>query len=190
MLPDHFLQRKTAVLSKQDKSAIGKWDKKIIPLCKKINSKEKFYTTSSCSGRILLMIEQNKKSPNLFIKVWHDKISFKELKKELKKIIKTKKDNLIKFKLEQPIIHIACKDLDSASKFLEKAKHIGFKHSGILAYGKNIILELNSTEKLEFPIIKNKKKLVNDEFLKMIAKISNEKLEKGWKKIEKLSKLL
>jgi len=184
---NNFQQRKKAILSKLDKSSIGKWDEKIIPLCDKLNSSENFYTTSSCSGRIVLMIEQDKKAKNLFLKVWHDKISFKELKESL---IKIQTKELIKFKLEPPILHLACKDLDSASEFLEKAKHIGWKRSGILTYKKNIILELNSTEKLEFPIIKDKRILVDDEFLKLIVELSNKKLEKGWKKIKKLKKLV
>ena len=133
------------------------------------------------------MIEQEKKSPNLFIKVWHDKISFSELKENL---IKIKNKDLIKFKVEPPILHLACKDLNCASDFLEKAKHIGWKRSGILTYKKNIILELNSTEKVEFPIFNQERILVDDEFLKLIVEESNKKLEKGWDKIENLKKVI
>ena len=181
-----FFQRKSAVLSKLDKSSVGKWDEKIISLCKKINSKEDFYTTSSCSGRVVLMLDKEKKSSNLFLKVWHNSVSFVELKSFLKEI--SGKD-LIKFKVEPPILHVACKNLESASKLLEKAKSIGWKRSGINALGKNIILELNSTERLEFPIIKDGRMLVGDEFLKLIVKQANEKLKRGWLKIEKLKKI-
>ena len=191
MARDNFLQRKKDILKKSDKSSIGGWDKKISHLCNKINKSKYFYTTSSCSGRIILMVEQEKKGEGLFLRVWHDKINFEELKESLNEISKKIfKNKIIKFKLEQPIIHVACKDLKSASEFLEKAKHIGFKRSGILTAGKNIILELNSTEKLEFPIIKGKKVLVDNEFLKLVVKLSNEKLERGWMKIKKLEKLI
>jgi tRNA wybutosine-synthesizing protein 3 len=184
---DFFSQRKSAILSKIDKSSIGKWDKKILPLCKKINKSEEFYTTSSCSGRIVLMLDKKKKSPNLFLKVWHDEISFEELREILEKI--TKKD-LVKFKLEPPILHVACRELESASELLEKAKSIGFKRSGILVAGKNIVLELNSTERLEFPILSKKRLLVDEGFLKLIVKQANEKLKRGWEKIEKLEKTI
>jgi len=183
---DRFLQRKTAVLSKLDKSSIGKWDTKIKPLCDKLNSLNDFYTTSSCSGRIVLMIEQEKKENDLFLKVWHYKISLAVLKKALKEFVNIKK--IIKFKFESPIIHVACKDLKKTSEILEKAKHIGFKRSNLITFGKNIFLELNSTEKLEFPIIKNGRILVDDIFLELIVEISNKKLEKGWDKIRKLEK--
>jgi Uncharacterized conserved protein len=207
---DRFLQRKTAVLSKLDKSSIGKWDKKIKPLCGKINSLDDFYTTSSCSGRVILMIQQEKKENDLFLKVWHDKISFNELKGELNNLIKNKiviskrtslglsvngrvdrlttLGKIIKFKLEPPIIHIACRDLKNATEMLEKAKYIGFKRSSILTCDRNIILELNTSERMEFPIIKDGKILVDEEFLRLIVKISNEKLEKAWEKIQKLGK--
>jgi tRNA wybutosine-synthesizing protein 3 len=188
MVRDSFLQRKKDVLSKADKSSIGEWDEKIKSLCNKINSLEDFYTTSSCSGRIILMVEQDKKAPGLFVKVWHDKINFEDLEREIS--LKNGSNKNIKFKTESPIIHVACKDLNLASDFLEKAKHAGFKRSGILSLGKNIMLELNSTEKLEFPVINNGKVLVGEEFLSLVVKNSNEKLEKGWQKISVLEKYL
>lgn len=183
-----FLQRKSDVLSKPDKSSAGKWDEKIINLCNKINSKENFYTTSSCSGRIVIMLDKDKKSPDLFLKVWHELISFSELKSSLK--VLSRRKELIKFKLEPPILHVASKNLEGASWFLEKAKSIGWKRSGINALGRNIVLELNSTERLEFPIFKNGKLLVNGDFLKLIVKQVNAKLKRGWSKIEKLEEAI
>ncbi len=190
MVRDNFLQRKQDVLSKLDKSSIGDWDEPIKPLCEKVNKSSDFYTTSSCSGRVVLMIEQEKKAKGLFMKVSHDLISFDWLKKALVGLEENKTKELIKFKLEQPILHVACKDINGASEFLEKAKHVGFKRSGILAHGKNIILELNSTERLEFPVLKDGKILVNDDFLKLIVELSNEKLKRGWNKIKELKKII
>ncbi|HKL23972.1 MAG TPA: tRNA wybutosine-synthesizing 3 family protein [Candidatus Nanoarchaeia archaeon] len=192
MSQNNFNQRKKAVLDKEDKSSIGNWDKKIINLCNKINSFQNYYTTSSCSGRAVIMIDQDKKSKGLFIEVSHKEISFEWLKETLEKIKNNKEfsDKTIKFKTESPILHVVCKNLEKASKLLEKAKHIGFKRSGINTFGKNIMLELNSTEKIEFPIIQQNEILVNDDFLKIIVKQVNNKLEKGWEKIKRLEKSL
>jgi tRNA wybutosine-synthesizing protein 3 len=184
---DIFNQRKKAILEKKDKSSIGEWDEKVKELCNKINSLEDFYTTSSCSGRVVLMIDQEKKGEGLFLEVSHEKIDFNWLKNSLEKA-KEDDEKIVKFKTEPPILHIACKDLDSASNFLEKAKHIGFKRSGINVLTKNIILELCSTEKIEFPIIEKGRVLVDDNFLRLIIKKSNEKLERGWEKIDCLRK--
>ncbi|RLG12715.1 hypothetical protein DRN73_01555 [Candidatus Pacearchaeota archaeon] len=198
----NFLQRKTDILSKKDKSSIGKWDEKIESLCNQINSLENYYTTSSCSGRIIIMKDKEKKSPGLFEFVSHNLLDFERLKKEIKKIksdskFKQKKDNSFieqnlnfKFKSEPPILHVACKTLEDAEKILKKVQLAGWKRSGIISLGKNIIVELLSTEKLEFPLIKNKKLLVNDEFLEIVLKKANKNLRTGWLKIKKLENSL
>lgn len=186
---DNFLQRKKDVLSKLDKSSKGNWDENIKKLCEKINSLENYYTTSSCSGRIIIMIDQDKKADGLFIKSYHNKISFQLLKKDLNEISKNNK-KLIKFKQEPCIIHIVCKDLEYAKIIYDKAKLIGWKKSGLIYWDKSIILEINSTEKLEFPIIKGKNILVNDAFLKILAKKSNKNLERGWERINRLSEII
>ena len=185
---DSFQQRKQDILSKPDKSSIGKWDEKIVFLCNKINSLENYYTTSSCSGRVVFMIEQEKKSHNLFLAVSHELISFNWLKNNLNKIIKNKRLNklLIKLKCEPLILHVVCKNLENASLLLEKAKSSGMKHSGIHYFGKKIILEITGDDRLEFPISNKNKILVNDNFLKLISGESNKKLKKSWNMIKKL----
>jgi tRNA wybutosine-synthesizing protein 3 len=232
MPQNNFNKRKQNILSKTDKSSKKSWDDKIKSLCEKINSLENYYTTSSCSGRIVLMIEQDKKQQGLFLKVYHNLISFNQIKKDLNNIIASlcsdiddsdsglrqessfkisinnkkeknrdkiqfeainkravKRAKLIKFKQEPCILHIACKNLKDAQNLYNKAKLAGWKKSGIISFKDRIVIELNSTEKLEFPIINKDKILVNDEFLKVVIHESNKKLKKSWEKIEKLEKL-
>jgi len=186
-MTDQFDQRKMEVLKKIDKSSKGDWDKPILKLCEKLNKQKNYYTTSSCSGRVLLMIDQEKKAKGLFNWVSHKKFTLKELKKEIEKI-KTKKP--IKFKQDPCILHIACRTIKDAQVLYDKAKKIGWKRSGLISFDKRIVLEINSTEKLEFPIIQNNKLLVEDNFLKIVTYDSNEKLKRGWDKIKKLEKLV
>lgn len=186
MPQNNFLQRKKSILFKLDKSSKKEWDVKIVSLCEKINSLENYYTTSSCSGRVVLIVDNVKKSPGLFVKVWHDLISFEELKKSLEKIKKGK----INFKQEPVILHVACGNLKESLDFLKKARGVGFKRGGIISGGNRFVLELIGTEKLEFPIIEDGKILVDDKFLKIIVKKSNENLKKSWKKIERLRGML
>ena len=82
----NFWHEKKQFLSKPDKSSAKGIDKDILSLVKKINSKPEYYTKSSCSGRIILIKETGKKQENAFLKVWHDKVSLKDLLNELKKI--------------------------------------------------------------------------------------------------------
>jgi tRNA wybutosine-synthesizing protein 3 len=179
-----FQQKKEAILNKKDKSSIGEIDEKIKILCDKINSFEEYLTTSSCSGRIMIIKDKDKKSPGLFEFVSHDKVSLNKLMQEIPK----KGD--FKFKQEPPILHVSCKDMVSAKRLLKKVQKSGWKRSGIISISKTAILEIIGTDKIEFPLVKKGKLLVNEEFLKEVLKKSNENLEKGWMKIEKLAKSL
>jgi len=190
MSRDFFIQRKEAILSKMDKSSKKSWDKIILPLCEKINSLENYYTTSSCSGRIVLIIDTEKKQEGLFCKVYHGLISLAVLKKDLKEVCKKFKKKNIKFKLEPPILHIACESMKDAKILYEKAKIAGWKKIGLVSWEKKIILEIICTGKLEFPAIGCGKILVDENFLKLIIKQSNFKMENSWKKIKRLENSL
>ena len=181
----NFQQRKHNQLKKQDKSSKHSIDDKIALLCKKINSKQEYYTTSSCAGRILLIYAEEQKKPNLFLFVSHDKITFKQLKSELEKTAKKTK-KLIYFKQESCIMHVACKTLKDAQVLLNKAKLAGWKKTGIIASKNRIVAELVSTEKIEMPIINKGKILISDDFLKLLVSEANSKLERTWKKIKNL----
>jgi tRNA wybutosine-synthesizing protein 3 len=135
------------------------------------------------------MIDQDKKEAGLFLKQYHNLISFDKFKTDLKEVSKKYRQQ-IKFKQEACILHVVCRSLENAQQFYDTAKLAGWKKSGIIFSGKRFVLELNSTEKLEFPVIKNKKILVDKEFLNLIILESNKKLKKGWNKIKKLEKLI
>ena len=109
----------------------------------------------------------------------------------MKHLPKNKKN--FKFKQEPMILHIACRNLDSAEKILKKIRDSGFKRAGIISLGgknKIVMIEIIGTEKIEFPLIKKGKLLVDKEFLKEVLNKSNKNLERNWKKIEKLRKSL
>ncbi len=181
-----FVNDKKKQLSKTDKSNIGKIDKKIKNLCNKLNKTNYYYTTSSCSGRIILIKSLDKKSENVFLFRTHDKITFKLLKSALKKV---DYNELVEYKLTTSILHVACKTFKDAEALVLKAKLAGWKHSGIMSSKRNMV-ELLSTESISFPIMNHKKILVDDNFLKLIVKESNKKLEKTWEKIKKLENLI
>jgi len=181
---ERFQQRKKDVLSKLDKSSKGSWDKRVLELCQKINSLENYYTTSSCSGRIMIMQDKEKKGKGLFNFVSHDLVELKDLEVALKNF----SQGCLKFKQEPFILHVVCKDLKSAEKALGFGQTAGFKRSCILSLGKNLLLEICGTEKIEFPIIEDGKLLVSRNFLEIVLNKSNENLEKGWKRIEALKK--
>lgn len=183
MLQNYFNQRKQVLLNKKDRSSIGKWDDKIKSLCDKINKLPQYYTTSSCSGRIIIMTDQEKKAQGLFKFVGHDLIQLEDLLK-----IQLKKD--LKFKQEPMILHIACEKLEDANHLLKLAQKAGFKKTGIIALNKRIIIEINGSEKIEFPFSKNNQLLVGQEFLEVIVQKANKNLEKNWKLINEFERLI
>lgn len=185
-----FQQQKERQLGMKDNSSIGEWDKPILKLCKKINEKKEYYTTSSCSGRIVLIKQAEKKQAGLFLFRAHRKITFKQLKQELNKVERDSKKDLIYFRQEPCILHAACIDLKSAQKLLDKAKLVGWKNSGIMASTNRIVLEMRSTEHIETPIIFGGEVIVDEKFLKILVKEANRKLEKTFLKIDRLENLI
>ncbi len=186
MQPPNFQKRKKQQFSKKDKSIENGIDKDIRKLCNKINSSKNYYTTSSCSGRIVLIIDSEKKQENLFLFRTHNKTSFREIKKELEKI---KMKKLIYFKQEPVILHAACSSLENAQKLIDDAKLAGWKSSGIIS-SRRFVCELRSTEKLELPIENKGKVLISDSYLKLLVKEANKKLARTRKKIKNLEKLI
>ena len=182
MIRDRFQQRKQEVLAKLDKSSKGSWDKHILKLCEKINGSLDYYTTSSCSGRILVMVDQEKKSKGLFLKVSHELVGvdfFEDLK--LSKVS-------VKFKFEPAILHVACRDLKSAEALMKIGQRAGWKKFGAISFGRNIIIEFVGSDKIEFPLAIDKELIVDKKFLRFVLERANGNLKKGWDKLENLRK--
>jgi len=182
-----FSEGKKKQLSREDKSNIGEWDSKISDLCNKINKSTNYYTTSSCSGRIVLLKASEEKQPGAFLFRTHNKVSFQELKKALENI---KYEGLVEFQQTSCIMHVACLTLEDSQDIVTNAKLAGWKRSGIMATGKRFMVELHSTENMSFPIMNNKVILVDDNFLKLVVEIANNKLERTWKKIGRLKEMV
>jgi len=176
-----FNKEKQIQLSRADFSKKGSIDSKIKKLVDKINSKKDYYTTSSCSGRIMLIAEGKTKRDAKWIFVSHNKAKLAEMKKSLKKMPK----ETLWFKFEPMILHVCCDSIDSAQKMVDLAKQSGFKHSGIMSSGKRIIAELRGTDFISAPVAFSGKMSVDNNYLKRILIEANKKLEKNYEKIKK-----
>jgi len=163
-------------------------DEKIIPLLDIINQSEKFYTSSSCAGRILLLQipEIGDKKNAKFLGKWHRIIEPQEL---LSTVEKAEKGQLWLL-AQSPIIHITAKTSLDAEKMLKTAISCGFKNSNLKSIGKKIVLEICSTERLDAPIGKDAILFCNDEHLNLLIDISNDVVEKSNLKLAKLQKEL
>ena len=176
-----FQNQKKTFLEKLDKSKKGSIDEKALPIINTINKTESYYTTSSCSGRVYFWQGSGKKNETQWLKVSHDTIeeSFLEL---------DNKEGTIWLRYEGFIIHIACKDLESANSLLQEATTL-FKKSSILTISKKIIVEIRSSQLLEMPFYKDDQLLYTGD-ISWLTNHINKLQKENWKKIEKLKELI
>ncbi len=157
----------------------GLVDEEIIPILNKINEIDNYYTTSSCIGRIGIMEIPKDKNPKLYSRwlgKWHHYPNYNDIFNALK----NKKEGYIIFVMNSPILHIACKDINSAKKMLELAIHSGLKASSIKSVSeKRIIVEILTTYKVDAPIGEDGEIFVNEDYLKYLLDYSILKLKKA-----------
>jgi len=176
----NFENDKKVFLNKLDKSKKKSIDKKIGKLVNLINSSPNYYTTSSCSGRVVLLEQKSyKKQETEWLFVSHNLVDFNQIKKNLKKLPKEE----VWFKQEPLIIHVCCKKIEDAKIFLGIVRQL-FKRTGIISIGKKITIEVIGNEHLDTIIAKNKKLLVTEDYLNVLVEEANKKLEKNFKNIE------
>ncbi|MEN6378853.1 MAG: hypothetical protein ABFD15_04655 [Methanofastidiosum sp.] len=167
----------------------GEVDFRIIDTLNILNSKENYYTTSSCAGRIILIeIEEigGKKESNFIFKS-HEKVDYKDIWRAINQYSGSKMLFLI---VNSPIIHVVCRNLESAKKLIYISKESGFKYSSIFSLGEKIIVEIRSTEKMDAPVVKNGKIYPSEEYVTFLVEIGNQLLDRIRKKIEKLNENL
>ena len=155
-------------------------DEPILDLLNLINSLDSYFTTSSCAGRITLMKipKSGKKNEAEFLFKTHYETNAQIVWKKLNSIYEKYKE-AIWFKQDPFIIHIAAKDINSAIKMLEIAHLSGLKHSGIISISSDrVMLEIQSTERVETIVAKNGKLLINEEYMAVLVEEANKKLRK------------
>ncbi len=159
------------------------------PLCEFIAGTKNFFTSSCCSGRILILglPKGDRKKEAYFHKKWHRKVKFEELWQGLKE----KSIGELWFKLEPFILHIGCKTLENAQKILTIMKKAGIKRGGMIVVSDDkILIEFQGTQEMSFPVKKNEKILVEKKFMKNALKRANEKLKSNYLRLEKLEKIM
>ena len=165
---------------RKDRSRQGRIDDDISSLIMLLNSKG-FETTSSCSGRIVLLrvpMFGDKKHSEWVFKT-HGKASCEDILQAI-----AKGGGKIYFLQEPPIIHANCRSIEEAGRLLEAARACGFKHSGITSL-KRFSVEIRGSERLETPL-----EGASEGFVRMLVDEANRKLARGKENIKKLEGLL
>ena len=162
-------------------------DERLVPLCNFVASTKKFFTSSGCAGRILLIQlpkGENKREAS-FHRRWHRKVSFSETKKAL--VEKTR--GTVWIKMEPFILHMGTDSIDNARKILAVMSRSGVKRGGIIvAKPGKFLVEIHGTQEMAAPLKHGKKTLVHDDYLRYLVKTANSKLEKNYRMLEKFER--
>lgn len=171
----------------RDKSKKGFIDEEIVALVETINNCIEYYTTSSCSGRILLYSTSpdRKKNETKWLFVSHTLVKEEEEIKEL--LMKTHED-IVFFRFEPLILHIVCRDLGAAERLLQKCNAAGLKHSGAISLGERIVVEIVGNDRLDAPVANGGNILITGEGLSYYVSDANEKMRRNFERIERLKK--
>ncbi|XP_035027479.1 tRNA wybutosine-synthesizing protein 3 homolog [Hippoglossus stenolepis] len=181
-----FSQWKKQCLNKMDQSKKGSVDQDIEHVVSLLNSREEFFTTSSCSGRTILIDGapesggvQKQNCTWLFVS--HQKCTSEDLMSGLEK---SSGDAVLKF--EPFVLHVQCRRLEDAQLMHSVAVNSGFRNSG-LTVGKTgkIITAVRSTHGLEVPLSHEGKLLVGHEYVNFLTQTANQKMEENLRRIHR-----
>ncbi|MGQ4891732.1 MAG: tRNA-wybutosine modification methyltransferase TYW3 [Candidatus Njordarchaeia archaeon] len=178
----NFLNRKKQFMEKlQIAKEKNEVDYDIIELLDLINSLPFAYTTSSCSGRIMLIDipPSEKKFESFRLARWHYVVDYETFWNTIKNY---KPKGVLWLKVDSFIIAFAVNSIEWAAYFLKLARLLGLKYSGIRSInikGEYIILDVASTEHVHLPLSDRERGLlVDEEYAKYIYNIAISKLKK------------
>ncbi|GAA6083878.1 tRNA wybutosine-synthesizing protein 3 homolog [Tachysurus ichikawai] len=186
-----FKQWKKQCLNKLDLSKKGNIDEDIKTLVSFLNNSDNYFTTSSCSGRIILIdgvsdcVDVQKQNCT-WLFVTHNTCTKDDVIAGLEK---SSGDAMFKF--EPCVLHVQCKRLEDAQLLHAVAINSGFRNSGVTMGKKGkIIMAVRSTHCLEVPLSHKGKVLVSEEYIAFIVGVANNKMDQNLKRIERFSDCL
>uniref|UniRef100_A0A3Q3XRL2 tRNA wybutosine-synthesizing protein 3 homolog n=1 Tax=Mola mola TaxID=94237 RepID=A0A3Q3XRL2_MOLML len=170
---------KKQCLNKLDLSKKGSVDEDITHVVSLLNSCEEFFTTSSCSGRIILIDGvrdacEVQKQNCVWLFVSHQKCTSDESNGDAV------------FKFEPFVLHVQCRQLDDAQLVHSVAINSGFRNSGLtVSKTGKIMTAVRSTHGLEVPLSNEGKVLVEEEYIHFLTRIANQKIEENLRRIQR-----
>ncbi len=165
----------------------GSVDKQLVSLYKKIIKSRDYFTSSGCSGRIMLLgvEEEGKKNKAYFHAKWHRTVKPAEVWGALNK----KSTGMLWFKLESLILHIGCAGLEHAQEVLSAMGEAGIKRGGIMvAKSGKYIVEMVGTQEMNVPVKEGNRVIVDKAYLEKLVGNANRKLRRNYATLKKFEK--
>ncbi|XP_008431728.1 tRNA wybutosine-synthesizing protein 3 homolog [Poecilia reticulata] len=181
-----FSRMKTQSLNRLDLSKKGSVDEDIEHVVSLLNSCDQFFTTSSCSGRIILIdgaagSSDAHKQNCVWLFVSHQKCTCDDLMSGLSRSCG---DAVLKF--EPFVLHVKCRRIEDAQLLHSVAVNSGFRNSG-LTVGKTgkIVSAVRSTHGLEVPLSRHGKLLVDEGYIQFLTQTANQKMEENLRRVQR-----
>jgi len=185
-----FSQYKSKAMEKLEYAlSEGLVDEGVISVLNALNSHPDIFTTSSCAGRLQLIIlpDIGRKDSVELRKTWHRPVEFQEIKDALDDL-DVPPNSIVILQGQSPIFHVACRTVELAQKFRGIVHSQGWKYSSLITGNEDKwvveILSANRIDNLLFRegVIDSP----GDERLKFIIKESNKILIKAQSRLEAL----
>ena len=191
-----FDRQKEAALAGVDLSRKGSIDRPIVKLTEVINTARDTFTLSSCSGRVVLLREaligqSVRKAGCDWLTVSHEELSPAAVLESLQSR-EVERPGTIVLKFEPFVLHVQCRDTETARRMCACAVEAGFRNSGITMGNKGkLVTAVRSTHGLEVPITdEDGALLVTEEYVSFIVEKANSKLRENFKRIAKFEDLV
>ena len=194
-LMSFFDRQKESALAGVDLSRKGSIDLPIVKLTEVINSHSDTFTLSSCSGRVVLLREAPigqsvRKAGCDWLRVSHEELRPDSVMDSLD-TREAGTPGTVVLKFEPFVLHVQCRDVDTARRMCACAVEAGFRNSGI-TWGRagKLVMAVRSTHGLEVPITDDAgAELVTREYVAFIVEKANSKLRENFKRIKKFEDL-
>ena len=185
-----FSQYKSKAMKKLEYAlSEGLVDEGVISILNAFNSHPDIFTTSSCAGRLQLIVlpDIGRKDSVELRKTWHRPVEFQEVKDALDDL-DVPSNSIVIFQGQSPIFHIACRTMELAQKFRGIVHSQGWKYSSLITGNEDKwVVEILSANRIDNLLYREGViDSPDDERLKFIIEESNKILVKAQARLEAL----
>ena len=185
-----FSQYKSKAMQKLESAlSEGLVDESVISVLNSFNSHPDIFTTSSCAGRIQLIVlpDIGRKDSVELREKWHRPVEFQEVKDAITNL-DVPPNSIVILQGQSPIFHVSCRTMELAQKFRGIVHSQGWKYSSLITGNEDKwVVEVLSANRIDNLLFRNG--LIDppgDERLKFMIEESNKILIKAQARLEAL----
>ncbi len=164
----------------------GAVDPPIVKLLEIVNANPDYVTTSSCSGRIVLLAtgKRERKGESFFYRKWHRPVMADEV---WTAIMNFSGKMRLWFKVDPFIVHISARDLAAAELLVKMARVAGIKIAGIISMDeRRAVVEIRGIDTMALPVWDGRV-LISREYGEYIVREANRKITRNIERLERLA---